>query len=89
MSLEELFVKKYEETEEKLIELEKKVKLLEIEVNQKQQLLDLAVEFLKNGEPRITSGEQLYLSYFLYGNEKDTAIELFKKLGINIKEKEQ
>lgn len=98
MTLEEMFVKDYQEIKEEnkkllkekeeiLIENEKEKKLLEIELNEKKTLLSDVAAFLKESRPKISNGGYLWLdSYLLSGEEKDKAIELLKKLGIAIEE---
>lgn len=99
MTLEEFFVKDYQELkernekiiQEKLdieIEFEKKVKLLEIELNEKTKLLNEIGEFFKNGTPKNSKSHLWIDSYYLTGEEQAKAIAMLKILGVEIKEEE-
>lgn len=84
MTLENLFVKKYEKLEQEKIELEKKVKGLEIDLSQKDQLLNEIGEWLKKGYPKLSSKNYLSLSIFERLDEKTE--KMLEKLGIKLEE---
>ena len=88
MTLEEYFVKDYQEVKEQKMELEKNNKLLEIELEEKTKLLKEIGEFFKQSQPKNSKSHLWMDSYHLTGKEQTKAIAMLKKLGVEIKEEE-
>lgn len=86
MTLEDFFLKDYEKLKRKKEELEKNYELLKIETEQDRARLKEVVGFLKKGNPYDTGSKIGFLSltYWLCGEEKEKAIKLLKKLGVEI-----
>lgn len=90
MKIDKFSLKKYERLENKIIELEKNYKLLQIESERDKSQLKEIVDFLKKGRPYDTGDDYGYLSmaYWLNGDQREKAMGLFKKHGISLKKED-
>lgn len=88
MTLEEYFVKDYQEVRIQKMELEKNNKLLGIELNEKTKLLKEIAEFFRKSNPRNSKSHLWIDSYYLTGEEQTKTIAMLKILGVEIKEEE-
>lgn len=88
MTLEELFVKKYEEVEKEKRELEKEVKGLKIDLKRKEDDLCKVADLLERGFPKLTTGGCLSLALFISDKEveENNYLKLFQKLGVKVEE---
>lgn len=88
MTLEELFVKKYEQLDDEKRELEKKVKGLQIDLKRKEDDICKLADLLEKGFPKLTSGGHLSLSLLISDEEvkKNDYLRLFQKLGVKVEE---
>ena len=84
MSVEELFVKEYEELKTKVKELEKQNKLLEINNADMTNLLMLVKSFVIGElKPEITKNDNLYFNSVLLSDKpKEQALLVLARLGI-------
>lgn len=90
MSVEELFVKEYEELKNKVRELEKENKGLEIGTRNLEAIVHTFIELIKETKPEILSGGSLCLnSVFIHDERKDELLRLFKGFKIEVSNAEE
>lgn len=89
MSLEELFVKEYQELSERVRELEKQNKLLELENKSYVDLIREVGNLIEEAKPNILESNALYFnSVYVDENHKQKVLSLLSKIGIQIIKKE-
>lgn len=90
MTIEDFFLKDYEKLKKKNIELEKNYKLLQIDRDREKNQLKEIVDFLKKGQPYDTGKNYGYFSmtYWLNGDQREKAMKLLRKLGVEIRKEE-
>lgn len=86
MTLEELFIKQFEELKQEKSELERKVRGLEIDISNSDKVIDTLADLIKTGYPKITSGGYLSISIFINEDEAKKYIDLLKKINVNMEE---
>lgn len=84
MTIENLFVKKFEKLEQEKNELEKKAKGLEIDLAEREKTIDALAELIKTGYPNLTAGSYLSISIFLNDEKAKKYIDLLKKINIEL-----
>lgn len=84
MTIENLFVRKYEKLEKQNNELEKKVKGLEIDLLNKDKVVKVLTELIEKGYPKHTAGGFLSITIFLNDSETKKYVDLLNKLNIQI-----
>lgn len=89
-------VDEYEKVKNENMEYEKKLELFKIELREAQERLEEVraliaetAKFIQSADPYVTEAGALYLSFFLYDGVATEAIELLKKIGVNIKEQKE